>query len=146
MTALKVFKSLTLSLVFFTGFSLSAAKTAIAGILKETTQDRAPHNAAQRTFQDHEIRIILEYFKETNGLPPGLAKKDRLPPGLEKQVRQRGTLPPGLQKRLHPLPGDLEIRLPKLPKGMIRVVIGADVVLMDTFSNVILDVIEDVFG
>ena len=98
-----------------------------------------------RKFQEDEIRIILGYFRNTGDLPPGLAKRDTLPPGLEKQLRERGTLPPGLQKRLLPLPADLEIRLPKLPKGLIRVVIGVDVVLMDSVGDMILDVIEDVF-
>jgi len=33
-------------------------------------------------------------------LPPGLAKRHgRLPPGLEKQLLERGQLPPGLEKR-----------------------------------------------
>jgi len=30
---------------------------------------------------------------------PGLAKKDRLPPGLEKQLVRRGTLLPGWKRR-----------------------------------------------
>ncbi len=38
------------------------------------------------------------------GLPPGLAKKDRLPPGLQKHLWKRGALPPGLQKKIGPAP------------------------------------------
>ncbi len=38
------------------------------------------------------------------GLPPGLAKKYRLPPGLAIQLMERGSLPPGLQKNLGPYP------------------------------------------
>jgi hypothetical protein len=48
--------------------------------------------------------------KGKDGLPPGLAKRDRQPPGLERQLSERGRLPPGLQKRA--LPEDLEARLP----------------------------------
>ena len=69
-----------------------------------------------------------------------------MPPGLAKQVRERGALPPGLQKRIQPLPADLVVKLPKLPTSLIRVVIGVDVVLMDSVDNIILDVIENVFG
>ena len=42
---------------------------------------------------------------KNKGLPPGLAKRDHLPPGLQKHLDRRGTLPPGLAKR--DLPPDL---------------------------------------
>jgi len=36
---------------------------------------------------------IKAWYRGYRGdLPPGLAKKDRLPPGLERQLRVRGTL------------------------------------------------------
>jgi hypothetical protein len=38
--------------------------------------------------------------KKKTGLPPGLAKREELPPGLEMQVEKNGSLPPGLAKRL----------------------------------------------
>src|SRR5262249_15083464 len=54
---------------------------------------------------DHHNEAIRGWYSENEGhLPPGLAKKDRLPPGLEKQLVRNGTLPPGLQKRLYPAP------------------------------------------
>ena len=47
---------------------------------------------------DHHREAIRGWYSENaNHLPPGLAKKDRLPPGLEKQLVRNGTLPPGLQ-------------------------------------------------
>ena len=46
-----------------------------------------------------ERRLIHGYYA-TGALPPGLAKRRRLPPGLQKHLRERGQLPPGLQKRL----------------------------------------------
>ena len=33
---------------------------------------------------------------KNSGLPPGLAKKDKLPPGLRKQLDETGALPSGL--------------------------------------------------
>jgi hypothetical protein len=56
--------------------------------------------------------------------PRGFAKRDQLPPGLERQLRVRGTLPPGLRKKLSPCPEELEGRLPPPPRGCAHVVIG----------------------
>ncbi len=52
-------------------------------------------------FHDHGWGEPWEYRSE-RGLPPGLAKRDRLPPGLEKHLWKHGSLPPGLQKKLDP--------------------------------------------
>ena len=65
------------------------------------------------------------------GLPPGLAKRDRLPPGLEKQLQRNGTLPPGLEKRVQPLPGACEARLPRLPGDWRRVILSGRIILLD---------------
>ncbi len=76
------------------------------------------------------------------GMPPGLAKRDSLPPGLQKQLQKNGTLPPGLAKR--DLPADLESKLPKVPAGLERVIAGDDVVLLEKATGKILDVIQGV--
>ena len=89
-------------------------------------------------------RIIREWFSQpanVRGLPPGLAKKERLPPGLQKQLARNGQLPPGLQKRIQPLPPILEARLTRLPEGRRRVIISGSVVLLDERKNIILDMI-----
>ena len=89
-------------------------------------------------------RIIREWYSQsanTRGLPPGLAKKDRLPPGLQKQLARNGQLPPGLQKRIQPLPPPLEVRLTRLPEGTRRVIISGSVILLDERRNIILDTI-----
>lgn len=75
-----------------------------------------------------------------SGLPPGLAKKDHLPPGLQKQLEKNGHLPPGLEKRA--LPSDLASRLPPVARGTERVLIGNNVVLLDRKSQLILDIIR----
>ena len=132
--------------VVILGLVLAATNSAGSGVAdKKQVKEKTTHKGSKASFQDHEIRIIVGYFKDTKNLPPGLAKRDSLPPGLAKQVRERGTLPPGLEKRMQLLPADLEIKLLPLPESLIRVVIGVDVVLMDTVDNVILDVIENVF-
>lgn len=84
-------------------------------------------------YSDHD-RDLHEWYDahdHEGHLPPGLAKKDQLPPGLEKQLVERGTLPPGLQKRIQPCPEDLARRLPPPPPGYENVLIGGHVVLLN---------------
>ena len=98
-------------------------------------------------FSDHDRDAMRDWYHDhRDALPPGLAKKDRLPPGLERQLAERGTLPPGLQKRLEPLPVDLDRRLPRLPEYWERVVLERDVILIDRRTNRILDIIENVIA
>jgi hypothetical protein len=106
---------------------------------------RPPQATVSLVFTTRERALITNWFRNhRRGLPPGLAKRDRLPPGLERQVRQRGTLPPGLEGRVHPLPSDLERQLRRLPPGYVRVVVGASVILMDQRTNVVYDVVRSV--
>ncbi|HEX7962107.1 MAG TPA: hypothetical protein VF493_19475 [Terriglobales bacterium] len=99
-------------------------------------------------FTSHDRDIIRDYFRDRySNLPPGLAKRGgQLPPGLQKQLDRNGTLPPGLQKRVEPFPEDLERRLPSLPSIYRRGTIGSDVVILDTRTQRIMDVIYDIFG
>ncbi len=75
-------------------------------------------------------------------LPPGLAKKDRLPPGLEKQLRVRGTLPPGLRDQIRPCPEDLVRRLPPPPPDCEHVAIGGRIVLLNRQTFMVLDIFK----
>jgi hypothetical protein len=89
-------------------------------------------------------RVIREWFSNPsnlNGLPPGLAKRESLPPGLQRQLVRNGQLPPGLQKKIQPLPPALEVVLAPLPEGRKRVFISGSVVLLDSRKNLILDVV-----
>src|SRR6266436_3026064 len=82
-------------------------------------------------------RIIREWFSQPanmRGLPPGLAKKEQLPPGLQKHLVRNGQLPPGLQKKIQPLPPTLE--------GRRRIIISGSVILLDERKNTILDMIR----
>jgi hypothetical protein len=49
----------------------------------------------------HHAKIVRRTVVVREGLPPGLAKRQTLPPGLRKHLRERGELPPGLQKRFY---------------------------------------------
>lgn len=77
--------------------------------------------------------------KKKHGLPPGLAKKGTLPPGIYKQLVQNGALPPGLQ--WEPLPGELAAQLPARPANQQYYIADDKVLLVDAVSNLILDVL-----
>src|SRR5229473_2627386 len=75
-------------------------------------EKHSDHNdQGEHYYKDHDREAIRRWYDDhQSNLPPGLAKRDQLPPGLEKQLVRCGTLPPGLQKRLQPCPEDLERR------------------------------------
>ena len=90
---------------------------------------------------DHHREAIRGWYSEHGShLPPGLAKKDRLPPGLERQLVRNGTLPPGLQKRFYPVPVELERQLPPPPPDCAHVLISGHIVLLNRRTNLIVDV------
>jgi len=119
---------------------------------KGAADDKAAEKASQEIIDTlisaSERAIIGEYVHTAKssgqGLPPGLAQREQLPPGLQKQIQRNGTLPPGLAKR--ELPPDLMSRLPRRPEGQGYRVVGDDVVLIDTATRVILDVVKGVLA
>jgi Ni/Co efflux regulator RcnB len=94
-------------------------------------------------YNDHDRESMRGWYEDhQNNLPPGLAKRDQLPPGLEKQLVRRGTLPPGLQKRLQPCPENLERRLPPPPPECDHVLVGGHIVLLNRRTNVVVDIVH----
>ncbi len=138
----------------------------LAGVVA-TSAVMAPSAHAQRAleavFNELERHLIRDFFgvkvsgqkvksaaKTKSGkkgksgeMPPGLAKKDSLPPGLQKQLQKNGKLPPGLAKR--DLPSGLEGRLP-MRKGQKRLIVGNDVVLIERATGLVLDILVDVLA
>ncbi|MEE8394328.1 MAG: RcnB family protein [Rhodospirillales bacterium] len=82
--------------------------------------------------------------KKNKDMPPGLANKKNLPPGLARQLERNGILPPGLAKR--GLPDDLKSKLPPPSRGQERVIVDNDVVLVEQATGRILDIIQDVIA
>jgi hypothetical protein len=108
----------------------------------EKSGERGP--VAVAIDRDGHVRVIREYA-HAGSLPPGLAKRQSLPPGLLKQLRERGTLPPGLEKRWVPVPAPLAIRLPPVPPYYHRYFAGDDLLIVDTRTNRIAAIIHDVW-
>jgi hypothetical protein len=99
------------------------------------------HGYGHDRYSDHDREQIRGWYRtHYSSLPPGLAKRDRLPPGLERQLVVRGTLPPGLQKKMQPCPTDLERMLPPPPPNYAHVVIGGNLVLLNRVNFQIADV------
>lgn len=93
-------------------------------------------------FSDSDRAIIRDYYQSYyRGLPPGLAKKGKVPPGHAYRMQRHQGIPPGVTWEY--LPADVERRLSRLPDGYARVVIGADVAILHTRTRVVLDVIEN---
>lgn len=91
-------------------------------------------------YQTHQQKMMTWYSGVQSNLPPGLAKKDHLPPGLEKQLVRNGTLPPGLQKKIYPAPVELQRCLPPPPPDCANMVVGGRVVLLNQKTNLIVDI------
>ncbi|OFV89051.1 MAG: hypothetical protein A3D93_00315 [Acidobacteria bacterium RIFCSPHIGHO2_12_FULL_67_30] len=134
------------------GKPAEAGKPEDAGKDKEKEkEDKEREEAAKhgRAFgKDHE-KTIRDWFgnnQNLQGLPPGLAKREQLPPGLQRHLERNGTLPPGLQKKVQPLPESLDKKLPKTPDGVKRVVVAGNVILLEERTSKVLDIVKDVFG
>lgn len=123
-----------------------------------SAQKMTGEQAVGVVFSDVEKRLIRAYFEkhadasvadETNDgsgnskkMPPGLAKREHLPPGLQKHLEKNGALPPGLAKR--DLPANLVAELPPAHAGTLRQIVGNDVVLIQEGTNIVLDILENV--
>lgn len=91
-------------------------------------------------YRDHDRDLHDWYREHYNNLPPGLAKRDRLPPGLERQLVLRGTLPPGLRREMHPCPPEVVSYLPPPPPGYVHTIIGGHIVLVNRKTFFVLDI------
>jgi Ni/Co efflux regulator RcnB len=118
----------------------------IAGVISEIERRTIGRYYKGDRYEDYEEEYGHSKGKKgkkgkNKGLPPGLAKRDRLPPGLQKHLDERGVLPPGLAKR--DLPPDLHSALPRRINEEFRIV-DDDVVLIERATGVVLDVLENV--
>ena len=110
-----------------------------AKVIKPAKPDKSKQRAMP-LFGDHDRGIIHSYY---SGLPPGLAKRSELPPGLERQLQRNGVLPPGLRAKLRPFPAALERRLAPLPSGYRRGMLDRHAVVYRTDDYRIGDSIFD---
>ena len=102
--------------------------------------------AVSVVFSSTDRSTIQQWIHGTpaSNLPPGLAKRGDLPPGLQKQLQRNGTLPPGLEKKISPFPADLTRRLGQLPAncGCDRIFLDGRAMIIARATSAILDVIS----
>ncbi len=106
----------------------------------ERAEIRHEVKAERHYYREHDRELHNWYRANYNNLPPGLAKRDRLPPGLERQIVVRGTLPPGLRAKMHPCPVEVVRYLPPAPVGYVHTVIGGNIVLVNSKTFFVMDV------
>jgi len=87
---------------------------------------------------DDEKATIRRYFGEH---PDAAGKVKELPPGIRKKIARGGAMPPGIAKQV--LPDGLHRQLPPRD-GEHYEIVGTDVVLVETATRVIVDVLKDV--
>lgn len=95
---------------------------------------------ARIVFSDRDRMVLRDYYRDYR-LPPGLAKKGKVPPGHAFKLERDRGLPPGVQ--WDRLPADLERRLSRLPGGYVRIIVGGDVAILHSRTRVVVDVVRD---
>lgn len=97
---------------------------------------------ARVVFTDQDRALIRDYYRVNyRSLPPGLAKQGKIPPGHAMKLARNQPVPPGLEWRY--LPENLDRRLSRLPDDYVRVMVGADIGIMNVRTRIIVDLIED---
>ncbi|HEV2467550.1 MAG TPA: hypothetical protein VGS78_00030 [Candidatus Sulfotelmatobacter sp.] len=91
-------------------------------------------------YADHDRDLRGWYHDHYRHLPPGLAKRDNLPPGLERRLIVNGFVPVEARGYMHPCPPEVETMLPPPPPNFVHVVIGGNLVLYNQANFQIADV------
>jgi Ni/Co efflux regulator RcnB len=109
---------------------------------RDDDDDQGKHKGKDKfRYSERDYEVVRVWYRgHESNLPPGLAKRDRLPPGLQRQLDERGTLPPGLRKKMVRCPIELERQLPPPPPECRHVFIGGSLVLVNTRTFLVVDV------
>lgn len=129
---------------------------AAAPLLSRMAQAQGASTSAR--FDQRETQIIRDYYRmevakaranrgKGGGVPAGLPRKDELPPGLMRMIREGQPLPSAVPKKS--LPAELEKSLPVRPTSL-RLIAGDLVMLVDGKGTVrdilaITEIIEPLY-
>ncbi len=109
---------------------------------KEDRQDEAQFRDQDREYANnwyyHEYRDTRDNRRE---LPPGLRDRDRLPPGIERQLQRGWVIDRDYRQQLYPVPVVLVRRFAPPPEGCRYVFFGGRIVLVDPGFRV-LDMLQ----
>jgi len=101
-------------------------------------RQRSSDHRGERDYRDDQPRIeerALQRLLREYGAP----RAESLPPGIERNLARGKPLPPGIAKRFD---GSLANQLPDYP-GYEWQRVGADVVLIDAATRVVVDILVD---
>ena len=112
----------------------------------EAADDQGGNNNDQgKRFGAGERTVIDDYFRAhpeaRNELPPGLAKKGKVPPGWRKKFERGDRVPDDVWTYRQPLPRDIVVKLPVPPVGVVYVRINDRVAKVVEKTHEILDVL-----
>jgi hypothetical protein len=130
--------------------AIAIAILAVAPAYPQPTAKTAKSSKATRVqgprFSQRDRETITKYLTSPySNLPPGLKDGGTdVPPNVRREIVRSSVLPPELQRRTLRLPPPLEARLPKLPKPYQRAVVGPDVIIFNTKTQQISDVMRSV--
>lgn len=88
-------------------------------------------------FSSADSTLVRVYFAQNQTVWTGM------PPGIAKNYARGKKLPPGIAMKM--LPADLRARLPTR-EGHEYARVGQDVILIQTATGIVVDMIERVFG
>ena len=123
-------------LLLWTALLLISTGCETLGGLIRVDSDSSSKQSASVVFSQKDKQTIQHYYR-------GVGRKHKkYPPGMNKRLEKGKELPPGIAKQ-H-LPGTLENQLTPLPQGYLRIKIGGDVMIQNTISNVVTDIMYGV--
>lgn len=128
-------------LKFATALALSLAVLAGPALAEPKHHGRDQNPGSERDLGDVLIDVatralIREYFQTH----PTAVPADNLPPGIRKNLGRGKPLPPGIAKKM---PDGLHNRL-AVRRGYDYRMVGADVLLVEAATGVIVDLVKDV--
>lgn len=110
---------------------------------EHSTGDSAKGKQGKREFSNSERDEIHAYFSANPGareqLPPGLAKKNKIPPGWQNKIARGERIPDDVWAYRVPLPHEILVRLPPPPPGVIHVRIQDHVLKVVEKTHEVLD-------
>jgi hypothetical protein len=106
----------------------------LGDILMDEVERRLIRSYYSRRYHDY----VYSGAGRSGGIPPGLAKKGWLPPGIQMQISRGQRIPDGIE--YYRLPRDLRDQLPRRA-GYDYYIADDKVLLVREASNLILDVL-----
>jgi len=94
------------------------------------------------TFSTREAAVIRAWYRDHGSQPVHGKGRNKLPPGIAKNLQRGKSLPPGIAKRA--LPSALVSSLPPVRHGYERIIVDGKILLVEVATQVVHDILTDV--